>query len=111
MHCGASPAQGFKVLCLLPKCKHIFCLVRPGPPENLKLQALPSNSLQLTFTIPRPLVHFPIGLIYLVNYKSSWDEKWTSMEPEVTKDKQEVTYNLENLEYGWTEYSVEVITH
>ena len=85
--------------------------MRPGPPENLKLEALPSNNLQLTFTIPRALVHFPIGLIYSVNYKSSWDEDWSSMEPETIKDKQEVTCNLENLQYAWTEYSVEVIIH
>ena len=91
-----------------PKCNSPPCPVRPGPAENLEVQALPGNNLQLNFTIPRPLIHFPAGLIYVIRYKTKWDVDWIKLKPQKIIDTREKRFNLDNLKFSWTDYKIEV---
>jgi len=83
-------------------------VVRPGPPENLEAEASTENSLQLTFEIPRTLIHFPAGLIFAVRYRSNWSMDWSSWTSKDVKNMEKETYSLENLSYSWTKYEIQV---
>ena len=85
-----------------------FSSVRPGPPENLEAEASTENSLQLTFEIPRTLIHFPAGLIFAVRYRSNWSMDWSSWTSKDVKNMEKETYSLENLSYSWTKYEIQV---
>ena len=66
------------------------------------------NSLELTFEIPRTLIHFPAGLIFAVRYRSNWSKDWSSWTSKDVKNMERETYSLENLSYSWTKYEIQV---
>ena len=71
-------------------------------------KASQEKSLELTFDIPRNLFHFPAGLIYAVRYKSAWNSDWEPWTSREVKNMKKETHTLENLEYSWTKYEIQV---
>jgi len=89
-----------------------YAVVRPGPAENLQANALPNNGLRLSYEIPKMMRHFPVGLIQDVRYKNQWTEEWTQVDTSNwNREDDTFEYYLENLEYAWTSYTIQVKMH
>ena len=93
--------------CLSP-CLTLLPPVRPGPAEKLHVEAREGNTLHLSFSIPRTLVHFPAGLVYAIRHKSNWTEEWKEWETGDIKDKDSISLSLDGLDYAWTDYEIQV---
>eukprot|EP00091_Calanus_sinicus_P008579 TRINITY_DN20709_c0_g1_i1.p1 TRINITY_DN20709_c0_g1~~TRINITY_DN20709_c0_g1_i1.p1 ORF type:complete len:146 (-),score=9.53 TRINITY_DN20709_c0_g1_i1:33-470(-) len=86
-----------------------YAVVKPGPATSLQTEGLPNNGLKFSYEIPRQMRHFPSGLIQDIKFRNQWDEEWTRVDTSAWDlENNSFSHELEDLEYAWTNYTIQV---